>query len=179
MTIIMYLLYAAVIILIVLLILDYLKQKKVKPETPVLVRTEYTHVEEDPAPKVSGPGGGFSVILKEVPIDKQISIMNAVRLATGLSLYDAKILMESAPAMIKENISYDEAHQIKELLVQAHAKVSIKNEKDEETQESSEEESASKTLKPRKKKSTSTTKKTKKTTKASTKKTKDKEQNND
>lgn len=126
MSIIMYLLYAAIVVFVVMLILDYLKQKKIKPQSDKLVRDEYTHVENDIAPKVLGAGGGFSVFLIDTPVNKQISVINAVRFATGLSLRDAKILMESAPVLIKEDIKLEEAKRIKNMLEEAGAEVEIR-----------------------------------------------------
>ena len=126
MSIIMYLLYAAIVVFVVMLILDYLKQKKIKPQSDKLVRDEYTHVENDVAPKDLGAGGGFSVFLIDTPVNKQISVINAVRFATGLSLRDAKILMESAPVLIKEDIKLEEAKRIKNMLEEAGAEVEIR-----------------------------------------------------
>ncbi len=125
-TLILYLLYAVIITFIVLFILNIMMQKKVKPEQDKIVRDEYTHVEEDIAPKVTGSGGTYSVILKDVKIDKQIAILNAVRIVTNLSLMDAKILMESAPVVIKENITQEEAQRIKDELEIAGATVELK-----------------------------------------------------
>ncbi|WP_304958360.1 ribosomal protein L7/L12, partial [Dubosiella newyorkensis] len=45
---------------------------------------------------------------------------------TGLGLVDAKKLVDSAPAVIKENIAPEEADQIKEKLMGAGATVEIK-----------------------------------------------------
>ena len=125
-SIILYLLYGFIIAFVAIYILNYLAQKKVTTERNKLLHCEYTHVNEDIAPKVTGAGGGYAVILKDVQSSKQISIINVIRMVTDLSLKDAKILMESAPVVIIENISNEEAQRIKDELEKAGAIVEIK-----------------------------------------------------
>lgn len=57
---------------------------------------------------------------------KKIQVIKAVREHTGLGLKDAKDLVESAPAAIKEGIDKDEAEKIKEALEGAGAEVELK-----------------------------------------------------
>lgn len=66
-----------------------------------------------------------TVTLTEVGGTK-VAVIKAVREITGLGLVDAKKLVDSTPAAIKENISPDEANQIKEKLMAAGASVEIK-----------------------------------------------------
>ncbi len=68
----------------------------------------------------------FNVILEDVPADKKISILKAVRSITGLGLKEAKDLVESAPKPVKEAIAKDAAEAAKKELEDAGAKVSIK-----------------------------------------------------
>lgn len=56
----------------------------------------------------------------------KVAVIKAVREITGLGLVDAKKLVDSTPAVIKENISPDEANEIKEKLMGAGATVEVK-----------------------------------------------------
>jgi len=67
----------------------------------------------------------FNVILKEIG-DKKINVIKAVREVTSLGLKEAKDLVESAPATVKEAVSKDEAEAIKKKFEEAGAKVEIK-----------------------------------------------------
>ncbi len=68
----------------------------------------------------------FDVILLEVPAEKKINIIKAVREVTSLGLKEAKDLVEGAPKTVKEGISKDEAGPIKKKLEDAGAKAEIK-----------------------------------------------------
>jgi len=67
----------------------------------------------------------FDVILKDVGA-KKINVIKAVREVTSLGLKEAKDLVESAPAAIKEGVSKDEAAQIEAKFKEAGATVEIK-----------------------------------------------------
>ena len=67
----------------------------------------------------------FDVMLTAVGANK-VSVIKAVRGATGLGLKEAKDLVESAPAAIKEGASKDEAETLKKALEEAGASVEIK-----------------------------------------------------
>ena len=67
----------------------------------------------------------FDVILAEAGANK-VAVIKAVRGATGLGLKEAKDLVESAPAALKEGISKGEAEALKKELEEAGAKVEIK-----------------------------------------------------
>ncbi|MFA5692109.1 MAG: 50S ribosomal protein L7/L12 [Acholeplasmataceae bacterium] len=54
----------------------------------------------------------FNVILKSFG-DKKIEVIKVARATTGLGLVDAKKLVETADAVIKENVNKDEAEKIK------------------------------------------------------------------
>ncbi len=67
----------------------------------------------------------FDVVLKDVG-DKKINVIKAVREVTSLGLKEAKDLVESAPATVKEGVSKDEAESIKKKFDEAGAKVELK-----------------------------------------------------
>jgi large subunit ribosomal protein L7/L12 len=67
----------------------------------------------------------FDVVLKAAG-DKKINVIKAVREVTSLGLKEAKDLVESAPANIKEGVSKDEAESIKKKFEEAGATVEIK-----------------------------------------------------
>lgn len=67
----------------------------------------------------------FNVVLKSFG-DKKIAVIKAVRELTSLGLADAKKLTETADAVIKENVSKDDADAAKETLEAAGAVVELK-----------------------------------------------------
>ena len=67
----------------------------------------------------------FDVVLAEAGANK-VAVIKAVRGATGLGLKEAKDLVESAPAVLKEGIAKAEAEALKKELEAAGAKVEIK-----------------------------------------------------
>ena len=81
------------------------------------------------APAAGGSSGRrkteFDVVLAEAGANK-VAVIKAVRGATGLGLKEAKDLVESAPANLKEGISKEEAEALKKELEEAGAKVEIK-----------------------------------------------------
>ena len=85
---------------------------------------------------VAAPGAGaaaavveekteFDVVLKAAG-EKKINVIKAVREVTSLGLKEAKDLVESAPATVKEAVSKDEAAAIKKKFEEAGATVEIK-----------------------------------------------------
>jgi large subunit ribosomal protein L7/L12 len=82
-----------------------------------------------PAPTAQAPAEEekteFNVVLTEVG-DKKIQVIKEVRSITGLGLKESKELVESAPKPLKENVSKEEAEEIKKKLEAAGAKVEIK-----------------------------------------------------
>jgi large subunit ribosomal protein L7/L12 len=89
------------------------------------------------AAAVAAPAGGaaaaavveekteFDVVLKAAG-DKKINVIKAVREVTSLGLKEAKDLVESAPATVKEAVSKDEAESIKKKFEEAGATVELK-----------------------------------------------------
>ena len=85
------------------------------------------------APAGGGDGGGaaaeekteFDVVLASMG-DNKVGVIKAVRGITGLGLKEAKALVESAPAPVKEAASKDEAEEAKKTLEEAAATVELK-----------------------------------------------------
>ncbi|MGI5310748.1 50S ribosomal protein L7/L12 [Rheinheimera sp. WS51] len=67
----------------------------------------------------------FNVVLAGIGANK-VAVIKAVRGATGLGLKEAKELVESAPAVIKEGVSKDESAELKKVLEEAGASVEVK-----------------------------------------------------
>ena len=64
----------------------------------------------------------FDVVLSSFG-DKKVGVIKAVRTITGLGLKEAKDLVESAPAAVKEGVSKDEAEEIKKQIEEAGGSV--------------------------------------------------------
>jgi large subunit ribosomal protein L7/L12 len=98
---------------------------------------EHYGVSAAAAVAVAGPAAGgaaaapveeqteFDVVLKAAG-DKKINVIKAVREVTSLGLKEAKDLVESAPATVKEAVSKEEAATIKKKFEEAGATIEIK-----------------------------------------------------
>ena len=86
-----------------------------------------------PAGPVAGSGDAetveeqteFSVVMSSFGA-KKVGVIKVVRALTGLGLKEAKDLVEAVPANIKEDVSKDEAQDVKNQLEEAGATVEIK-----------------------------------------------------
>lgn len=91
-----------------------------------------------PAVAVAAPVGGgaeaaapaaekteFDVVLSGVGSNK-VAVIKVVRAATNLGLKEAKDLVESAPATVKEGVKKEEAEGIKKQLEEAGATAELK-----------------------------------------------------
>ncbi|MFI3256013.1 MAG: 50S ribosomal protein L7/L12 [Psittacicella sp.] len=67
----------------------------------------------------------FTVVLSGIGANK-VAVIKAVRGATGLGLKEAKELVESAPATVKEDVSKEEAEELKTQLEAAGASIELK-----------------------------------------------------
>ena len=106
-------------------------------ELSELIETFKTKFNVTIAAVAAGGGGGaapaaaveeqteFAVILKEAG-GKKIQVIKVVRELTGLGLKEAKDLVDGAPKAVKENVSKDEAAQIKAKLEAEGAVVEVK-----------------------------------------------------
>ncbi|RLD59610.1 MAG: 50S ribosomal protein L7/L12, partial [Bacteroidetes bacterium] len=85
---------------------------------------------------VAGPAAGgdgdaaeekseFDVILK-APGGAKLQIVKLVKELTGLGLKEAKAVVDSAPAPVKEGVSKEEAESLKTQLEEAGAEVELK-----------------------------------------------------
>ncbi len=84
----------------------------------------------------AGPaaGGGEAVAEEKTEFDvvladmgaKKIQVIKAIREITGLGLKEAKELVESAPKAVKEQLSKEEAEDVKKKLEDAGATVELK-----------------------------------------------------
>ncbi len=67
----------------------------------------------------------FTVVLSAIG-DKKIQVIKEIRSITSLGLKEAKDLVDSAPKPVKENVSKEEAAEIKKKLEEQGATVEIK-----------------------------------------------------
>ena len=67
----------------------------------------------------------FDVELTEVGAEK-VKVIKVVREATGLGLKEAKDVVDSAPKMVKEGATKEEAEELKKKLEEVGAKVTLK-----------------------------------------------------
>ena len=84
------------------------------------------------APAAAAADGGgseeqteFDVVLSSFG-DKKVGVIKAVRAITSLGRKEAKDLVESAPAPIKEGVPKDEAEELKKQLEDAGGTVEVK-----------------------------------------------------
>ena len=83
------------------------------------------------APAAGGDAGGeeakdeFDVILTSFG-DKKVGVIKAVRAITSLGLKEAKDLVESAPAPIKEGVPKSEAEEVQKQIEEAGGSVELK-----------------------------------------------------
>jgi large subunit ribosomal protein L7/L12 len=68
----------------------------------------------------------FTVVLKEYPADKKVTVIKVVRELTGLGLKEAKDLVEAVPGTVKEGVNKADSESMKKKLEEAGAKVEIK-----------------------------------------------------
>lgn len=101
-----------------------------------ILKEEYGIEPAAAAVAVAGPAAGgaeggaeekteFDVILK-APGGSKLAVVKLVKELTGLGLKEAKGIVDSAPAPIKEGVSKDEAEGLKNSLEEAGAEVELK-----------------------------------------------------
>lgn len=80
------------------------------------------------APVVAAADAGPATVSVELTSfgENKVGSIKVVRAVTGLGLAEAKAKVESAPTIIKEGISKEEAEELKKQLVEAGATVTIK-----------------------------------------------------
>lgn len=104
-------------------------------ELATILKDEYGIEPAAAAVSVAGPAAGgeeaaeeqteFDVILKSAGSSK-LKVVKLVKELTSLGLKEAKGLVDSAPAPLKEGIAKDEAEALKTQLEEAGAEVEIK-----------------------------------------------------
>ena len=104
-------------------------------ELATILKDEYGIEPAAAAVAAAGPaaGGGesadeqteFTVVLKSAGGSK-LAVVKLVKELTGLGLKEAKGLVDSAPANVKEAVSKDEAEGLKSSLEEAGAEVELK-----------------------------------------------------
>ncbi len=104
-------------------------------ELATILKEEYGIEPAAAAVAVAAPAAGgeaaaaeqtaFDVILKSAGQAK-LQVIKAVKDLAGLSLGDAKALVDGAPKAVKEGVSKEEAEQIKSQLEEAGAEVELK-----------------------------------------------------
>jgi large subunit ribosomal protein L7/L12 len=104
-------------------------------ELAEILKEEYGIEPAAAAVAVAGPAGGeaagveektsFDVILKSAGGAK-LQIVKLVKELTGLGLKEAKAVVDSAPAPLKEGVTKDEADALKTQLEEAGAEVELK-----------------------------------------------------
>jgi len=100
-----------------------------------ILKDEYGIEPAAAAVAVAGPAAGgddaaeeqteFDVILKAAGASK-LAVVKLVKELTGLGLKEAKGVVDSAPAPVKEGVSKDEANSLKVALEEAGAVVELK-----------------------------------------------------
>jgi large subunit ribosomal protein L7/L12 len=100
-----------------------------------ILKNEYGIEPAAAAVAVAGPAAGgdeaaaeqteFDVILKAAGQSK-LAVVKLVKELTGLGLKEAKGVVDSAPAPVKEGVSKDEAEGLKASLEEAGAEVELK-----------------------------------------------------
>jgi len=105
-------------------------------ELATILKDEYGIEPAAAAVAVAGPAGGdagagaeeqteFDVILKAAGLAK-LQIVKLVKELAGVSLKDAKALVDAAPNALKEGVSKEEAESLKTQLEEAGAEVELK-----------------------------------------------------
>ncbi|QEE48099.1 50S ribosomal protein L7/L12 [Flavobacterium alkalisoli] len=104
-------------------------------ELATILKDEYGIEPAAAAVAVAGPAGPgaeaaaeqteFTVVLKDAGASK-LAVVKAVKELTGLGLKEAKDLVDSAPANVKEGVAKDEAEGLKKSLEEAGAVVELK-----------------------------------------------------
>lgn len=118
-------------------VVDYIKELKLSQVKELIETLENELGVEASAPVAMVAGGGaggaaeaaeekteFDVVMKSFGANK-IKVIKAVRGITGLGLKEAKAMVESAPAKVKEAVSKEEADEVKKQLEEAGAEIAI------------------------------------------------------
>ena len=97
---------------------------KVSAAAPVAVAAAAAPSEGESASPAEEEKSEFNVVLKDIGANK-INVIKAVRSITTLGLKEAKDLVESAPAPVKEAVGQEEADEAKKALEEAGATIAV------------------------------------------------------
>jgi large subunit ribosomal protein L7/L12 len=118
-------------------VVDYIKNLKLSEVKDLISILEDELGVEASAPVAmavaGGAGGGEAAAAEKTEFDvvmnsfgaQKIKVIKAVRELTGLGLKEAKAMVESAPAKIKEGVSKDDAEAAKASLEEVGAEVVV------------------------------------------------------
>ncbi len=114
-------------------IIEALKEKTLLELKELVDMMKETFGVDPSAVAVAAPGAAaeeeaqteFNVVITDVGA-KKIGVLKVVRELTGLGLKEAKELVDNMPATVKENISTEDAEDIKAKLEEAGATVELK-----------------------------------------------------
>ncbi len=118
-------------------VIDYIKNMTVLELSELVKELEDTLGVSAAAPVAVGamPAAGGAAAAEEkdefdveltAAGDKKIQVIKVVREITGLGLKEAKAFVESAPKVVKEAVTKDEANELKEKLEASGASITIK-----------------------------------------------------
>ena len=79
-----------------------------------------------PAAPAAEEKSEFNVVITAVDAAKKIAAIKAVREITGLGLGEAKAMVETLPATVKENVAKASAEELKTTLAEAGCTVELK-----------------------------------------------------
>jgi large subunit ribosomal protein L7/L12 len=96
----------------------------VSAAAPVAVAAAAAPSEGESASPAEEEKSEFNVVLKDIGANK-INVIKAVRSITTLGLKEAKDLVESAPAPVKEAVGQEEADEAKKALEEAGATIAV------------------------------------------------------
>jgi large subunit ribosomal protein L7/L12 len=114
-------------------ILDAIAEMSVMDVVELITAMEEKFGVSAAAAAVAGPAAAeaaeekteFDVVMNSFGGNK-VAVIKACRGATGLGLKEAKAMVESAPATIKEGVSKEEAEELKKTFEEAGAEIEIK-----------------------------------------------------
>jgi large subunit ribosomal protein L7/L12 len=120
-------------------VVDYIQNLKLVEVQNLIKKLEDVLGVSASAPVVAVAGGGgagpveeveekteFDVVLKGFEPKAKVKVIKEVRKITGLGLKDAKGLVESVPATLKESVDKEGAESIKKTLEGLGAQIEIK-----------------------------------------------------
>jgi large subunit ribosomal protein L7/L12 len=103
-------------------------------ELATILKDEYGSEPAAAAVAVAGPAAAGEEVEEQTEFDviltaaggSKLAVVKLVKELTGLGLKEAKGIVDSAPAAVKEGVSKDEAESLKKSLEEAGAEVELK-----------------------------------------------------